>query len=203
LISAGRSKLAQELKSLIDRLMPLTFVYLFKDENPPRIDQWLDVGAKLTTEGDLVFLTFWFHWDHDWEGDGVEDWEPVTYILKEDKLVDIQTRVHWNIVRWLTDDPILDGKERAIVYFSKHGHAPYLQVRSNVGWLRNIFNKTKTRFAVFDFLEVMDEREQYIKIPEYKVIENYEPPSNSRAMTGVKILGRKFFVNSYIKPRDL
>lgn len=192
--------MAHDLKMLIDRLKPVAFVYNFKDETPPRIDRFLDVGATLKTEGKCEFLTFWFRWDHDWEGDGVEDWEPVTYVLKEEKVVDIQTRTHWNIVRWLTDDPILDGIERAIIYFSKHGHAPYMQVQSNVGWLRSTFDKTKTGYATLDFLEVMDERDQYVNIVEYTVIENREPPDSSRAMTGVKILGKKFFVECYKKP---
>jgi hypothetical protein len=187
---------------LIDRLKPVAFVYNFKDETPPRIDRFLDVGATLKTEGKCEFLTFWFRWDHDWEGDGVEDWEPVTYVLKEEKVVDIQTRTHWNIVRWLTDDPILDGIERAIIYFSKHGHAPYMQVQSNVGWLRSTFDKTKTGYATLDFLEAMDERNQYVNIVEYTVIENREPPNSSRAMTGVKILGKKFFDKCYKKPEE-
>jgi len=185
------SKLSRELKTLIDRLKPVVFVYNFRDENPARIDRFLDVSATLKTERKCEFLTFWFRWDHDWEGDGIEDWEPVTYILKENEVIDIQTRVHWNIVRWLTDDPILEGKERAIIYFSKHGHAPYMQVQSNIGWLRSAFNKTKTGYATPDFLDVMDERDQYVNITKYAVIENREPPATSRAMTGVRILGRK------------
>ena len=194
--------MVHDLKMLIDRLKPVAFVYNFKDETPLRIDRFLDVGATLKTEGKCEFLTFWFRWDHDWEGDGVEDWEPVTYVLKEEKVVDIQTRTHWNIVRWLTDDPILDGIERAIIYFSKHGHAPYMQVQSNVGWLRSTFDKTKTGYATLDFLEAMDERDQYVNIVEYTVIENREPPDFSRAMTGVKILGKKFFGKCYKKPKE-
>ena len=120
------------MKALIDRLKPIAFVYEFRDENPPRIDQFIDVSVTLEKETNCIFLTFWFRWDHDWEGDGVEDWEPVTYILKEDKVIDIQTRTHWKIVQWMTDDPILQNGERAIIYFSKHGHAPYLQVQTNV-----------------------------------------------------------------------
>lgn len=194
--------MARELKTIIDRLKPVVFVYNFRDETPARIDRFLDVSATLRTEGKCEFVTFWFRWDHDWEGDGIEDWEPVTYILKEDKVVDIQTRTHWNIVRWLTDDPILKGTERAIVYFSKHGHAPYMQVRSNVGWLKAALNNTKTMYATPDFLEVMDQREQYVHIPKYSVIENREPPSTSRAMTGVRILGKKFFVKYYKTPKN-
>jgi hypothetical protein len=194
--------LANEIETLIDRLKPVVFVYNFKDENPERIDKFLQVGAKIKDQGKYVILTFWFRWDHDWEGDGVEDWEPVTYILKENKVIDVQTRTHWNIIRWLTDDPVLEGNERAIIYFSKHGHAPYLQVNSNVGWLRNAFNKAITAYAILDFLEVMDERNQYINIPKYTVINTLEPPSNSRAMTGVKILGKKLFTEYYRKPKN-
>jgi hypothetical protein len=103
---AGQN-LVNEIETLIDRLKPVVFIYNFKDENPERIDKFLQVGAKIKTEGKYVILTFWFRWDHDWEGDGVEDWEPVTYILKENKVIDVQTRTHWNIIRWLTDDPVL------------------------------------------------------------------------------------------------
>jgi len=125
--------LADNLSVLIGRLKPVVFVYNFKDEVPSRIDRFLDVSASLRTVGGFGVLTFWFRWDHDWEGDGVEDWEPVTYILKENKVVDIQTRAHWHIVEWLKDNPVLKDGEIAIVYFSKNGHAPYLQVQSNVG----------------------------------------------------------------------
>lgn len=191
-----------ELKTLVDTLKPMTFVYNFRDENPPRIDAFLDVGAKMRTEGKCTLLTFWFRWDHDWEGDGVEDWEPVTYVLKKDEVVDIQTRPHWNIVKWLTDEPILEDGKRAIVYFSKHGHAPYLQVRprTEVGWLKNAMYKIKTRVAILDFLEVMDERGQYINIRDYKVIEEREPPSTSKAMKGIEILGIRLFSKWYEIP---
>lgn len=194
--------MVQNLKVLIDRLKPVAFVYCFRDEKPARVDEFLDANAQLETCGKCILLTFWFRWDHDWEDDGIEDWEPVTYILKEDKVIDIQTRTHWNIVRWMTDDPILEDAERAIIYFSKNGHAPYLQVQSNVGWLRSTFNKSRTGYATPDFLEVMDERSQYIKIPDYSVIENRGPPPTSRAMGGVKFLGRKLFVNHYKKPKS-
>jgi hypothetical protein len=70
--------LADELKTLIERLKPTTFVYNFRDETPTRIDRFLDVGATLRLVDSYEILTFWFRWDHDWEGDGIEDWEPVT-----------------------------------------------------------------------------------------------------------------------------
>ena len=192
--------MAHELKTLIERLKPTAFVYNFRDETPHRKDRFLDVGAMLKTDGGYEILTFWFRWDHDWEGDGIEDWEPVTYFLKQDEVIDIQTRVHWNTVRWMTDHPVLDDSEKAIVYFSKHGHAPYLQVHSNVGWLKATLDKTKTRYAILDFLEVMDEKDQYVNIGNYQVIENREPPNTSRAMTGIRILGKKFFAKSYKIP---
>jgi hypothetical protein len=139
-----------------------------------------------------------FRWDHDWEGDGIEDWEPVTYIIDKEVVVDIQTRTHWRIVSWMSDDPVLDG-ERAILYFSKHGHAPYMQVQSNVGWIKSVFDMTITGYAITDFLEVMDERAEYMEITDYSVIPNHEPPSTSRAMTGVTILGKKIFAQCYKK----
>jgi hypothetical protein len=192
--------LSNELKMLIDRLKPVAFVYNFRDEKPARIDRFLDVSAVLERGERCVFLTFWFRWDHDWEGDGVEDWEPVTYILKEDKVVDIQTRAHWNIVCWMDDDPMLQGGERAIIYFSKNGHAPYLLIQSNVGWLKGVFNKALIRYALPDFLEVMDERGQYVDVSQYSVIENREPPKTSRAMTGFLRTG--LFVKHYKKPKN-
>jgi hypothetical protein len=192
--------LAHELKPLIERLKPTAFVYNFSDEKPARIDRFLDVSATLKNDDNYEFLTFWFRWDHDWEGDGVEDWEPVTYIIDGEKVVDIQSRTHWRVISWMSDDPVLDG-ERAILYFSKHGHAPYMQVRSNVGWLKSAFDKTLTGYAIPDFLEVMDERTGYVKITDYDVIANHQPPSTSRAMTGVNILGKKFFTQCYKKPK--
>jgi hypothetical protein len=188
--------LAHELRALIEKFKPVAFVYNFRDEAPARIDQFLDVGATLKQVDGYEILTFWFRWDHDWEGDGVEDWEPITYILKGEKVVDIQTRTHWRIVSWMSDDPVLSG-EQAVLYFSKHGHAPYMQVRSNVGWLKSAFDKTITGYAILDFLEVMDERTEYVEITGYDVIANREPPSTSRAMTGVNILGKKFFKQCY------
>lgn len=189
-----------ELRALIEKLKPVALVYNFKDETPARIDRFLDVGATLKQVDGYEILTFWFRWDHDWEGDGVEDWEPVTYFLDGEKVVDIQTRTHWRIVSWMSDDPFLSG-EQAVLYFSKHGHAPYMQVRSNVGWLKSAFNKTITGYAVLDFLEVMDERAGYVEITGYDVIANHEPPSTSRAMTGINILGKKFFTQCYKKPK--
>ncbi len=76
-----------------------------------------------------------------------------------------------------------------------------MQVHSNVGWLRSAFDKTLTGYAVLDFLEAMDERTGYIKITNYDVIPNREPPSTSRAMTGVNILGKKFFTQCYRMPK--
>ncbi len=192
-----------ELKALIDRLKPVAFVFNFRDEDPPRVDRFLDVSAVLKMDGKCGFFTFWFRWDHDWEGDGVEDWEPVTYVLKQNRVVDIQTRTHWHVTCWLTDDPVLDGAERAILFFSKHGHAPYMQVRSNIGWLKSALGKMKTGYATVDFLEVMDERDQYVNVDDYAVIENREPPNTSRAMTGVTILGKKFFVSYYKTPKNV
>ncbi len=100
----------------------------------------------------------------------------------------------------MSDNPVLDG-ERAILYFSKHGHAPYMQVQSNVGWLKNAFDKTITGYAIPDFLEVMDERPRYMEITDYEVIPNREPPGTSRAMTGVNILGKRFFTQCYKQPK--
>ena len=191
--------MAHELQALIQRLKPIVFVYIFKDETPARIDRFLDVGATLKLVGGFEALTFWFRWDHDWEGDGIEDWEPVTYIMSGEKVVDIQTRTHWRIVRWLSDDPVLDG-ERAILYFSKHGHAPYMQVKANVGWLKSAFDKTIIGYAIPDFLEVMAEEAGYLEISNYDVIPNREAPRTSRAMTGVTILGKKFFAQCFKKP---
>jgi hypothetical protein len=190
--------LAHELQALIERLKPIAFVYNFRDETPERIDRFLDVGATVSSVDGYEILTFWFRWDHDWEGDGIEDWEPVTYFIDQEEVVDIQTRTHWRVVNWMSDHPVLNG-ERAILYFSKHGHAPYMQVQSNVGWLKSAFDKTITGHAIPDFLEVMDERAGYVEITDYDVIPNREPPSTSRAMTGVNILGKKFFTQFYKK----
>ena len=192
----------KKLITLVNTLKPVAHVYNFRDEKPPRIDKFLDVSALLRTEGEYDFLTFWFRWDHDWEGDGIEDWEPVTYVLNGSEVVDIQTRPHWNFVKWLTDDPVLADNKKAIVYFSKNGHAPYLPVKSRteIGWLRNAMNRVKIGVAIPDFLEVMSERNHYELIPEYVVVENRVPPSTSRAMTGVEILGKKFFDKWYEKP---
>lgn len=193
--------MAHELKTLIERLRPTAFVYNFRDEKPARIDSFLDVVAILKNVDNYEILTFWFRWDHDWEGDGVEDWEPVTYVIDGEKVIDIQTRTHWRIVRWMTDNPLLEDGERVIVYFSKHGHAPYMRVQSNVGWLKGAFDKTITGYAIADFLEVMDETAEYVQVANYEVIENREPPSVSRAMTGISILGKKFFANCYKNPK--
>ena len=193
--------MAHELKTLIERLKPIAFVYNFRDEKPARIDRFLDVSATLKNSDNYEILTFWFRWDHDWEGDGVEDWEPVTYIVEEDKVIDIQSRTHWRIVRWMTDNPVLEDGERAILYFSKHGHAPYMSVQSNIGWLKEALDKTITGYATVDFLEVMSETNEYVKVPNYDVIENREPPNSSRAMTGVRILGKKFFTEHYKNPK--
>lgn len=191
--------MTHELRALIERLKPTAFVYNFRDETPGRIDCFLDVGATLRLVDGYKILTFWFRWDHDWEGDGIEDWEPVTYIIDREKVIDIQTRTHWRIISWMSDDPVLVG-EHAILYFSKHGHAPYMQVQSNVGWLKSAFDKTITGYAIPDFLEVMDERAGYVEIADYDVMPNREPPRASRAMTGVNILGKKFFTQCYRKP---
>ena len=202
-----RNNLEYELKRLVKRLKPVACVYKFRDEKPQRIDKFLDVGVKLETNGQCKFLAFWFHWDHDWEGDGVEDWEPVTYVLKKEEVIDIQTRPHWNLVRWLTDKPILENGERAIVYFSKNGHAPYLSVppSTEIGWLKNAMIKIQLGrrivIAFLDFLEVMSERSLYVNISEYEVKEDYGPPSTSRAMTGVEILGKRLFDKWYNKPK--
>lgn len=192
--------MVHELKTLIQRLKPVAFVYNFKDETPTRIDCFLDVSVTLKNIDNFEILTFWFRWDHDWEGDGVEDWEPVTYIVDGENVIDIQTRTHWHIVRWMTDSPILDG-ERAILYFSKHGHAPYMRVQSDVGWLKGTFDSTITGYAIPDFFEVMNETAGYVQITNYEVIENCEPPSTSRAMTGIRILGKRFFADCYKKPK--
>ncbi|HSV49773.1 MAG TPA: hypothetical protein VLH35_05610 [Candidatus Acidoferrales bacterium] len=189
------------LQTLIDRLKPVAFVYRFTDEKPTRIDQFIDVGATLSAVDRYEVLTFWFRWDHDWEGDGVEDWEPITYILDNDKVIDIQTRTHWLIVKWMSDNPILENGEKAIVYFSKHGHAPYMKVQSNIGWLKRSLDKSITGYATLDFLEVLDEIEGYVRVTNYKVIANRSPPSTSRAMNGISILGRAFFTNCYKKPK--
>lgn len=191
--------MAHRIQALIERLKPVAFVYNFKDETPARIDRFLDVSATLKEVDGYGVLTFWFRWDHDW-GDGVEDWEPVTYILDGERVVDIQTRTHWGIVRWMSDDPVLDG-ERAVLYCSKHGHAPYMEVQANVGWLRTAFDKALTGYAVLDFLEVMAEKARYLEITDYEIIPNREPPSTSRAMTGVNILGKRFFTQCYKTPK--
>jgi len=193
--------LALELEALVKRLKPLAFVYHFRDEAPARIDHFLDVGATLKASDGYEILTFWFRWDHDWEGDGVEDWEPVTYIIDGEKVVDIQTRTHWRVIRWMSDNPVLENDERAILYFSKHGHAPYMRVQSNVGWLKGAFDKTIAGYAILDFLEVMAELDEYVAVPNYGVTVNRAPPSTSRAMMGVNVLGKRFFTQCYQKPK--
>jgi hypothetical protein len=198
--------LESELENLVNRLKPVTYVYKFKDEKPYRVDKFLDVGVWFEVDGQCKFITFWFRWDHDWEGDGVENWEPVTYVLKKEEVIDIQTRPHWNLVSWLTDEPILENEERAIVYFSKNGHAPYLSVPSTteVGWLKSAMIKMelgrKIGMAILDFLEVMDERSLYVKISGYKVKKDYGPTSTSKALTGIEILGKKLLDRWYKKP---
>jgi len=197
-----------QLNDLIKRLKPVVHVFKFTDETPPRTDTFLDVGAELKTNGKCTILTFWFRWDHDSEGDGVEDWEPVTYVLKDDAVIDIQTRPHWNLVRWLTDQPILQNGERAIVFFSKNRHAPYLEVQptTKIGWLRKAMTQTwwgrEIGFALHDFIVVMDERNRYVSVPKYKVKKNRRPPSSSRALTGIDILGKKLFNDWYKKPES-
>jgi len=195
-----KSKLGPEISTLIERLKPVAFVYNFKDETPARVDGFLDVSATLKEVDGYEALTFWFRWDHDWEGDDVEDWEPVTYILDREKVIDIQTRTHWRIISWMSDNPVLDG-EQAIIYFSKNGHAPYMQVQANVGWLKTAIDKTLTGYAIPDFLKVMTEKAEYVKITDYKIFLNREPPATSRAMTGVNILGKKFFTQYYRIPK--
>jgi hypothetical protein len=191
--------LTHDARAIIEQLKPIAFVYHFRDEKPARIDRFIDVSATFKEVDGFAVLTFWYRWDHDWEGDGVEDWEPVTYILDGERVIDIQTRTHWRIVSWLSDDPVLDGK-RAILYFSKHGHAPYMQVKANVGWLKKAIDRTLTGYAILDFLEVMDERAGYVEVTDYMVIADREPPSTSRAMTGVNILGKGFFSQCYKLP---
>ncbi|MDI9578107.1 MAG: hypothetical protein QM398_08245 [Thermoproteota archaeon] len=46
----------------------------------------------------------------------------------------------------------------------------------------------------------MTEKAEYVKITDYKVFLNREPPATSRAMTGVNILGKKFFTQYYRIP---
>ena len=76
-----------------------------------------------------------------------------------------------------------------------------MRVQSNIGWLKEALDKAITGYATVDFLEVMSETDEYVKVPNYDVIENREPPSSSRAMTGVSILGKKFFTEYYKKPK--
>lgn len=204
---SGVLHINSRVKALVDRLKPLAYVYKYIDETPSRKDAFLDVGVELNVKDNCEFLTFWFHWDHDWEGDQVEDWEPVTYTLINDVLVDIQTRPHWTLVQWLTDNPILENGERAIIYFSKNGHAPYLSIPSSteIGWLRNTMIKIKMgreiRFAALDFLEVMRQKNSYVKMSNYKPEENLVPPKSSRALTGIAFMGIRLFDNVYKAPK--
>jgi hypothetical protein len=46
----------------------------------------------------------------------------------------------------------------------------------------------------------MDERGQYVNIRDYKVIEEREPPSTSKAMKGIEILGIRLFSKWYEIP---
>jgi len=201
-------KMEPRLDALIKRLKPVAHVFKFKDETPPRIDAFLDVGAELRRNGKCTILTFWFHWDHDSENDDIQDWEPITYILKDNAVIDIQTRPHWNLVRWLTDQPILQNGERAIVFFSKNRHAPYLEVQptTKVGWLKKAMTQTwmgrEIGWAVFDFMDVMSERSRYVNIPKYKVKKNRRPPSDAQALTGMEIMGKKLFNDWYKKPES-
>ena len=75
-----------------------------------------------------------------------------------------------------------------------------MQVKANVGWLKSAFDKTIIGYAIPDFLEVMAEEAGYLEISNYDVIPNREAPRTSRAMTGVTILGKKFFAQCFKKP---
>ena len=71
---------------------------------------------------------------------------------------------------------------------------------SDVGWLKNAVGKAITGHAILDFIEVLDERARYVEVAGYDVIANREPSSTLRAMTGVSILGKKFFTQVYRTP---
>jgi len=56
------------------------------------------------------------------------------------------------------------------------------------------------RHTVFDFLEVIDERNMYVDVSGYAVVQGREPPGNSRAMNGVEFQGVRLFADCYKLP---
>jgi len=53
---------AWNLRALIERLNPISFVYNFRDGTPEGIGSFLNVSATLRSVNDFEILTFWLRW---------------------------------------------------------------------------------------------------------------------------------------------
>jgi len=70
-----------------------------------------------------IALTYWYYWSHDRVAGDHADWEPVSLLYVDGKLVEIFSRAHDALVRFLPT-----GGVKPLIYFIAYGHTPAIRV---------------------------------------------------------------------------
>jgi hypothetical protein len=77
------------------------------------------VPIEVRVKGWTTAITYWYYWDHDIVPGDHEDWEPVSLVYTDGRLVRAYSRAHNALVEY-TKFPA----PQVIVYFDKYGHTP-------------------------------------------------------------------------------
>lgn len=77
------------------------------------------IPVEVRAKNDAMAITYWYYWDYDIIRGDHEDWEPVSLVYKEGKLVLAYSRVHDALV-----EHTQFWSEPIVLYFEGRSHTP-------------------------------------------------------------------------------
>ncbi len=117
-------KFLEEIRVKIIPPKKLFFLFETKDYLLPE-----EVRVSLDIMDELKFITLWFRFPYDTRpGDGPE-YEPITFVLMGEEIIEIQTRVHWRIVHINAEAIYSDEEAFLFASFASQGHTPLLALK--------------------------------------------------------------------------
>jgi hypothetical protein len=83
------------------------------------------ITVEVRQNGAFQYLTYWYYWSYDLYRTDHIDWEPITLVYTNTKLVRAEIRVHNELVAC---NPIIENG-RITVFFPEVGHTPIIRVK--------------------------------------------------------------------------